>query len=80
MGVAAGRKLGKAVRRNKAKRRLREVMRPLLPLLPQGYDLVLIARQPLLEADFASLRAAVHTLLRRAGLLPPNSPPPGSTP
>ncbi len=71
VGVAAGRTVGNAVARNRAKRRLREVMRPLLPSLPPGWDLMLIARAPLNQASFAELQQAVHTLLRRAGLLPP---------
>ncbi len=70
VGVAAGRTVGKAVARNRAKRRLREVMRPLIPHLPPGWDLLLIARRPLNQAPFAALQQAVHTLLRRAGLLP----------
>jgi len=75
VGVAAGRTIGKAVARNRAKRRLREVMRPLLPLLPPGWDLLLIARRPLNQAPFADLRQAVRLLLRRAGLLPPPAAP-----
>ncbi len=72
IGVAASKAVGKAVARNRAKRRLREIMRPLLPYLPRGYDLVLIARKPMSEASFAEIKSAVHTLLRRAGLLPQN--------
>lgn len=69
VGVAAGRSVGKAVQRNRAKRRLREAMRPLLPHLPPGWDLLLIARAPLNAAPFTQVRQAVHILLRRAGLL-----------
>ncbi len=69
VGVAAGRSVGNAVQRNRAKRRLREIMRPLLPLLPPGYDLMLIARKPMAAAPFAAIRRAVVGLLKRAGLL-----------
>ncbi len=81
VGVAAGRSVGKAVQRNKAKRRLREIMRPLLPLLPPGYDLMLIARKPMATASFAEIRAAVLKLLRRASLLSEdaNAAPPVSS-
>lgn len=44
-------------------------MRPLLPLLPPGYDLMLIARKPMAAAPFAAIRRAVVGLLKRAGLL-----------
>ncbi len=69
VGVAAGKRIGNAVRRNRAKRRLREIMRPLLPCICPGYDLMLIARPPVAEAEFSQIRNAVVTLLRRARLL-----------
>ena len=49
-GFAVGRRVGKAVRRNRVKRWLREVVRRLHPQLRQGYDLVLIARGRLIGA------------------------------
>ncbi len=69
VGVAAGRSVGKAVQRNRAKRRLREIMRPLVSQIAPGHDLMLIARKPVVEADFAEVRRAVLTLLHRANLL-----------
>ncbi|GAB4501359.1 MAG: hypothetical protein Fur0035_09010 [Anaerolineales bacterium] len=69
VGVTASRALGGAVQRNRARRRLRECMRPLLPHIQPGSELILIARQPLLDANFETLRAALQTLLRRANLL-----------
>lgn len=68
-GVAAGRSLGKAVQRNRAKRLLRSAIQPHLASLSPGWDLVLIARQPILEASFPQIQAALQTLLRRAHLL-----------
>jgi len=69
VGVAAGRRLGKAVQRNRAKRRLREIMRPLLPFLKPGYDVMLIARPPMAAAEFVAVRQAVVELLWKASLL-----------
>lgn len=68
-GVTAGRSVGGAVQRNRAKRLLRSVIQPYLPGLPPGWDLALIARRPLLEASYPQIQAALHTLLRRARLL-----------
>jgi ribonuclease P protein component len=68
VGVTAGRTLGGAVQRNRAKRLLREVMRPELLSIKPGRDLMLIARQPLLKAEFDELKKAVTGLLRRADL------------
>jgi ribonuclease P protein component len=68
VGVTAGRSLGNAVKRNRAKRLLREAVRSLTPTLCPGHDLVLIARPSLLDADFAQLKSAVQSLLSRANL------------
>jgi ribonuclease P protein component len=68
-GVAAGRSVGKAVQRNRAKRLLRSAIGPqLLALLP-GWDVILIARHPILKATFGQTQAALLTLLQRAKLL-----------
>ena len=68
VGVAASRGLGTAVQRNRAKRLLREGMRGLLPSISSGWDLLLIARPPILTSDMSELREALLTLLRRAEL------------
>lgn len=67
-GVAAGRALGNAVRRNRAKRRLREALRGYVPRTIGGRDVVLIARPALNEAKWSEVLDAMATLLRRAGL------------
>ncbi len=70
IGVAAGRSTGGAVQRNRAKRRLREAIRPLLPEIQPGWDLVLLARRPLPQAAFQKITETIQTLLHRAHLLP----------
>jgi ribonuclease P protein component len=71
VGVAAGRAVGGAVQRNRAKRLLREAIRPEIPSLRLEHDLVLIARAPLLQAEFVDIKKAIHGLLRRANLFQP---------
>ena len=70
VGVTAGKSVGTAVVRNRTKRLLREVMRPLMPALASGWDLILIARPKLAAASLAETREAVTTLLHRAKLIP----------
>jgi ribonuclease P protein component len=65
----AGRSVGGAVDRNRAKRLLREAARSCEPALLPGWDLLLIARAPLAEAGQPEARAAVSQLLRRAHVL-----------
>lgn len=69
VGVAAGRSVGGAVQRNRAKRLLRESMRALFPDLRPGWDLVLLARRPLPKATYQQVQEALVQLIRRAGLL-----------
>lgn len=72
VGVTAGRSIGNAVQRNRAKRLLREAMRPILPTLASGWDLVLVARSGMVNASLKDTRSALDILLLRAGLIPLN--------
>lgn len=63
IGIAASRKLGDAVHRNRAKRLVREVFRR-SPRVP-GYDIVVIPRPELLETEFATLESEYRAALRR---------------
>ena len=69
VGVAAGRTVGTAIHRNRAKRLLREVMRPLLPQIAPNQDLILIARPGLATATLEETRRALLNLLGRAKIL-----------
>ena len=71
VGVAAGRTVGTAVYRNRAKRLLREAIRPFLPNITPGLDLILIARPGLVSATLEESRQALLTLLQRAKILIP---------
>ena len=70
VGVAAGKTTGTAVHRNRAKRLLREAIRPYLATLASGWDLILIARPALVTATLEDTRTALLNLLRRAKILP----------
>jgi ribonuclease P protein component len=69
VGVAAGRWVGGAVERNRAKRLLREAIRGLYSQILPGNDLLLIARTPLPSASYLQTQTAVVKLLRRAKLI-----------
>ncbi len=70
VGFTASKKIGNAVFRNRAKRRLREVARAILPALAvPGWDYVLVARPgATVERDFTTLlddmRAAMRSVHR----------------
>jgi len=67
-GFLVGRRIGSAVRRNRVKRRLREIVRHHQMMVGAGWDVVLIARPPAATASFAELDRTVVWLLRRARL------------
>jgi ribonuclease P protein component len=62
VGLTAGRVLGKAVERNRIKRRMREAVRMNLPLLTRDVDVVLHPRRTVLTAEFAGLRSEVSRI------------------
>jgi len=69
VGVIAGRRLGNAVQRNHAKRLIRAATQTLSGYILPGHDLLMIARQPLLEASVVEIQRAIQKLLQRADLL-----------
>lgn len=68
-GVAATRKLGRAVERNRAKRLAREIFRR--HKITAGYDIVIVPRREMLDAPFASLEADYDRAIERRGTARP---------
>ena len=63
LGIAATRKLGGAVQRNRAKRLIREVFRR--NKVAAGFDVVVVAKRELLDASLTVLEADYRALLER---------------
>jgi ribonuclease P protein component len=68
VGFTATKKLGNAVLRNRAKRRLREAARLTLADGPVGWDLVLVARDGTAKRPWARLLSDLEGALRQAGV------------
>lgn len=69
VGITTGKKLGHAVVRNRARRRLREVYRLNEQLFKPGYDIVVVARHRCVTGDFQKLTSAYLSLAEKAGIL-----------
>ncbi len=69
VGVAASRSVGKAVDRNRAKRRIRAAVEEVYREIQPGWKVILLARKPILAVEFKDIKAALGGLLKVAGLL-----------
>ena len=68
--MVASKKLGKAVVRNRVKRRLREILRH--SGLKTGKDIIVIARRGAAAVKYDELQQAAAWLLRKSGLTEAN--------
>ena len=68
LGISASKKIGKAVVRNKQRRRLKEAFRALKSEILTGHDIVILPRAGIIEADFLEVKASVKHLLRKHGI------------
>jgi ribonuclease P protein component len=65
VGITVSTKVGVAVQRNRVKRVLREVWRRHRGVLPQGIDVVMIAKRSAADATLAELTLQFHEVGRR---------------
>lgn len=68
LGVTVSTKLGGAVVRNRARRRLREVYRLSQPTMKKGYDIVLVARSRAVTCSFNELMQAYNRMCEKLEL------------
>jgi ribonuclease P protein component len=73
VGITVSGRVGKAVARNRIRRRLREALRTRLPKLTLGRDVLVIARPPSAQATWPELNQALDLLLKRAAATQPTS-------
>jgi ribonuclease P protein component len=70
LGITATKKSGKAVRRNRARRLVRESFRHALPFMRPGFDIVVNVTRAATAAPFTKVDAQLKDIWRQAGVLP----------
>jgi ribonuclease P protein component len=69
VAFVAGRRVGGAVLRNRARRVLRAVWRELAPRVVEGYDVVLVAKSTIAGARASELLSEVEQVLSRSKVI-----------
>ena len=69
VGITVSKKLGKAVVRNRVRRRIREAYRLNEELFLPGWDIVIVARSRAVDVGFEKLTQSLLSLSEQAGIL-----------
>ena len=69
LGITAGKKIGKAVKRNRAKRVITAAFSSVLPQICDGLDFVIVARTRILNVKSTELALVFEKTLKTAGAL-----------
>jgi len=59
----------RATKRNKIKRRIREIIRLKLPDIKEGYDFLIIALPPIVDKNYQEISETIHQILQKLKLL-----------
>ncbi len=69
MAFLASKKVGNSVSRNRARRLMKESYRLTKLKIPEGYDVIIIARNTIADAKCAEVRKSLESAIRRTGVL-----------
>ena len=69
IGFSVSKKLGKAYVRNLVKRRLRMIVADIVKMLPDNYNMVVIAKSGAQDILFAELKSEAWSVFKKTGLV-----------
>jgi len=69
IGITVSKKVGKAVIRNRVRRRIKESYREIEGKITTSYDFVVVARVKAAECDYKKIRSALKYLFNKEGML-----------
>ena len=69
LGITTGVKLGNAVKRNRARRRIRELYRTHEGELLPGFDIVVVARSRVIYGRYSELERSFYQQMKKLGLI-----------
>ena len=76
LGITTGVKLGNAVKRNRVRRRIRELYRTHEAGLLPGYDIVIVARTRAIYGRYSELKRSFVQQMKKLGLAAPKGDEP----
>lgn len=69
IGITTSKKIGNAVKRNRARRVIKEALREIYPNIKPGYDIVIVARGKTPFVKSTDIKKHINKQLGKAGLL-----------
>lgn len=69
VGFSVSNKVGKAVVRNKVKRRMREAFAQIMPLVDRRYNYIFVAKPSIVDKTFIDIKNNMLLVLKKAGML-----------
>jgi len=69
IGISVSKKVGTAVKRNRAKRVIRSAITPFLECLNQNYNIIIVARENILTFSHQQLKNDLLYMFKKAGII-----------
>ena len=69
VGISVSKKVGGAVQRNRARRVIRDAITPFLSKINKDFNIIIVAKENILEFSYAIIKQDFEYMLKKAGLI-----------